>query len=627
MAEETKFIITELNKLLNREYNLSSFESLSKDELLSIVCDVLVVLDVIPKGEYDSNSAVSIIFDALQNIKYSPPDDVDPEEFLNGISLGNKSIIRIIVHWLLSKPEQVRKRAYLSKYVEKIECPPEILDDVEVGVLYAQYESLIEEFWKVYNENKKEEKLAVEAEELQHDISKMEEDSLKLHQRIEQQMRKIENIPHKEGLIAMVRSYRNEVNEQNKLEQQILEQQNLEVQMENELKELKEILLHKQTRHGNKVELVQLIADEVNTNNIIADQLADELKHVKQEMDLCESLIRGPEPSEANINDLTAELAKLNDEVQNLIENKMSTIDVSSDNQLVAFRNQATIIANKKQEVSKSVMELKSKMNSIQDEIVEKEDLLKTLIGGPLLQGDNLKKYVSKLRAQNILYKEYKGQLSALTTEIGILNRTVDILKSTDPSFDELLKGESVNHEAHFAKTSADTNDLKEEFKSISEESDRVRAETAQLREELKVCMADLEPILNEYNQYKENFEEVTKMSSNQLKQINEEISTLEEEIKTQEEKWKSMQRENQRKEELLVRLSEDIINSGDVLNTQPSQVSILEGKLEQQVKIKNMLADELSNLELQKVESREMLVRLDEIIMLLKAKLKYSSA
>lgn len=36
MAEDTKFIVTEINKLLSRNYNLISFSALGSDDLLQV---------------------------------------------------------------------------------------------------------------------------------------------------------------------------------------------------------------------------------------------------------------------------------------------------------------------------------------------------------------------------------------------------------------------------------------------------------------------------------------------------------------------------------------------------------------------------------------------------------------
>lgn len=41
MTEDLKFIVSEVNKSLKTEYNLISFDSLSVETLLQVLCDVL----------------------------------------------------------------------------------------------------------------------------------------------------------------------------------------------------------------------------------------------------------------------------------------------------------------------------------------------------------------------------------------------------------------------------------------------------------------------------------------------------------------------------------------------------------------------------------------------------------
>lgn len=624
MGEETKFVISELNKLLNKNYNLSSFESLSKEQLLQILCDTLMNLEAMPSIDVQKSpeQAIIIVLEILQNIKYSPAKDVTPEEFREGIALGNRTIIRPILYWLLSNPQQVKKRAYLAKYVEKVECPVEMLDDADIRIMHTQYENLIDEFWKAYSENRKEKRNAMEAKELQQDIAKMEDDTSRLLQRIEQQKEKIDNIPNKEVLLTIVRTYRNEMNEQKKLEEQLIEQKNLEVQMETEIKDLKNKLAYKKARHPANLEPMRQVMNELRTNKILETQLPEELKIAKKEFDLYESVIKGSEITMQDLNELNNEFTKVNAEIQALIERKMAS-NSNTDSELGPFRNQAAIIANKKQEISNTVMELKNKMNAIDAEISEKEEVLMTLVGGPLLQGDNLKKYVAKLRENNIVYKEYKSQLRALTTEQGILTRTLDVLKLMDPSTEEMLKKKLENSTDAQEQLPSDSDELKNKVKKMATETDQVRAETAQIREELRAYTAEIQPIMNEYNRLKENFESITEPATDKLKQIDDDISTLEDQIKAQEDKWKIVKIENERKEELLHRLNEDLANAADPLNKQPTQIDILKQKLTQQEKSKKNLEEELKYLERQKV-LRSIINRKNEIQFLFCYRLKH---
>lgn len=45
MSEQLRFIVTEINKLSDKEYNLISFDALEPDQLLQVLVDVLAALE------------------------------------------------------------------------------------------------------------------------------------------------------------------------------------------------------------------------------------------------------------------------------------------------------------------------------------------------------------------------------------------------------------------------------------------------------------------------------------------------------------------------------------------------------------------------------------------------------
>ena len=47
-----------------------------------------------------------------------------------------------------------------------------------------------------------------------------------------------------------------------------------------------------------------------------------------------------------------------------------------------------------------------------------------------MLKGEEFKKYVSELRGKSALYKSKKAELSALSTEYGVLQRTEEVFLS-----------------------------------------------------------------------------------------------------------------------------------------------------------------------------------------------------
>jgi intraflagellar transport protein 81 len=56
-----------------------------------------------------------------------------------------------------------------------------------------------------------------------------------------------------------------------------------------------------------------------------------------------------------------------------------------------------------------------------------------------MLKGEEFKKYVNELRAKSNVYKIKKQELLAVSTELGILNRTIEILSSKEENLNKLV--------------------------------------------------------------------------------------------------------------------------------------------------------------------------------------------
>jgi len=60
------------------------------------------------------------------------------DEFRAGLISGRPEIIHPIIHWLLQRREELKKRAYLSRFLVKIDIAPEMRSDSDVIDLYEQ---------------------------------------------------------------------------------------------------------------------------------------------------------------------------------------------------------------------------------------------------------------------------------------------------------------------------------------------------------------------------------------------------------------------------------------------------------------------------------------------------------
>lgn len=58
--------------------------------------------------------------------------------FRQGLVQGDKAIIYPILEWLLKNLEDLKKRAYLARFLVKVEIPTEILGDADISTVYEQ---------------------------------------------------------------------------------------------------------------------------------------------------------------------------------------------------------------------------------------------------------------------------------------------------------------------------------------------------------------------------------------------------------------------------------------------------------------------------------------------------------
>lgn len=601
MGEEIKLITTEINNLLGKNFSYVTLEKMETDKLLEVIHEVFVKLNILSTNEtpMDSDSAAIAILEGLNKIKYSPDADIKPEDFREGILTGNYSTIKPILYWIFSNPKQVQKRAYLARYVDKIEIPLELLEEEEFRSLKTQYDSLVEEFWRAYNENKKAKKAALEAKELQQDIVKMEEDILKLKQRIEQQEEKLETIPNKESLFAAVRVYRNEYKEQERLEEQIAECQERIAKRQNDIKELQNKIAVVRAQNSVDKDPLEEAMNEKTTNDIILQTLPSDAEDLEEQAEALKTVLNEPEPTEEDIDEQEAEINKLTEEVKVLSE-RQTVLDNSPDNQIGSVQSQMAATEEDKRQVVLGLVTEQSKLSKIEAKISVKEEQLEKLVGGPILQGDSLKEYVSKLREKNVAYKESKDDLHALTMEAGIVSRTLDILKSLDPSTEDLFQRR--DEILTVQENISDLDEARSKVKKLCIDLEKAHAETNQVKEELNNFTAEMQPFFDEYNQLEEVYDELTGDVVKQQEKLKADYETLQEEIKIHEEKWKNLQQDREQKEALLFRLSEDIINIADALNTQPTQKDILLKTIEEQKELKKNLDKQLEDIEVKKV-------------------------
>ncbi|XP_063245204.1 intraflagellar transport protein 81 homolog isoform X4 [Bacillus rossius redtenbacheri] len=519
MSEELKFIVSELNSSLGKNFNLISFDSLNSEQLLQILTDVLAEIDASNKvdirGEEPEQTTVRIL-EMLRVLKYKPSAEISPTTFRQGLVQADKSIIHSILEWLFRNMKDLKKRAYLAQYLVKVEVPLDIMGDADVATLYEQYEALIEEFKTVHKESEAVKNSGYSTTELRVDLEEMEREKDIVLKRIERMQKKIESMPNKESMLAAAHALRKERDREKELANQRQEQQvalahteQRAVRLQQQLKDMR------RTAVGATPEaLFQRLEEETNVSTYIVKQkLPKEIETRNQEVEILEKVLGESAMGRSDLDALNGKLQALNNEINQLVERHLATKN-PTDDKLAPFRQQAAIIARKKETVTEQLKELQSTVNALDDELAEKQARLQELAGESVLSQEEFKRYVNKLRGRSCVYKRQRAELLALRAEAGVLARTLEVLQARSRA---AVQGLSLIEEQHgvagYHSTEQRLDEVSQEKASVDQEKGKTLEEmttlVVQINQRIASKKAELAPLIKELRALREKHQEL----------------------------------------------------------------------------------------------------------------------
>ncbi|KAK6632280.1 hypothetical protein RUM44_007321 [Polyplax serrata] len=580
---QLKAIVEQLNALLNKNYNLISFDSLNEEQLLQVVTDVL--------GEIDKNNKVDIhqedleetavrILEMLRILKYKLNPRMSVTTFHQGLIQGDKHVIHPILEWLLANMDDLKKRSYLAQFLVKLDVPPEMLGDPDISFLYEQYESQIEEFKDTHKKYEALKSSGMSITELRTDITAMEKEKDSVEKKIEKLRQRIENVPGKTALLESAKALREEKQKEKELSSQA-EQQTSQIMVNDQrlrrlqvqLKELKQ-----SSAAASAEKLLRKLEEECSVNNYIAKQkLPQEIKNRQVDVKILESVMREPNITHADLEELNNQIQQIGSEINEMVEKHLATQNVSEDKN-APFRQQASIIAKKKENKAEQLGELRNALSNIEEEFEEKQGKLKELAGDTILRGEEFKKYANKLKGRTVVYKQNRAELSALKSESSILTRTLEILKSRDQNVTKALEKEEAEHGVlgfrdtveTLEKVTEETTDFDSvKGKTLDEMSILIQQLSRRIEEkktELAPLISELRPLREQFQELSEEYEHKKKMYDstasaleNNVHKLLEEVEKLKTSVEESEKEISTLEAENKRAKEYSVKVGEEL--------------------------------------------------------------------
>ncbi|XP_078523624.1 intraflagellar transport protein 81 homolog isoform X1 [Lissotriton helveticus] len=522
MSDQIKFIVEKLNKdPFKKNYNLISFDSLEPMQLLQVLNDVLAEID--PKHAVDireemPDQTAKRMLTLLGILKYKPPGNTgDMSTFRQGLVVGSKPVIHPVLHWLLQRTNELKKRAYLARFLVKLEVPAEFLQDDVVADTSKQYEELMEGFKNLHKECEQLKASGLSTAEIRRDISAMEEEKDQLIKRVERLKKRVESVQNHQRMLEIARQLRLEKEREESVAQQKQEQKNQLFHAEQRLQRAQHQL--RDMRHAaadaKPESLMKRLEEEIKFNSyMVTEKLPKELESKKQALHFLQKVVTEPAMGQSELNELEVKIHEINANINQLIEKRMMRSD-PMDDKLSLFRQQASIIARKKEAKAEELQEAKEELANVEKEIVHKANEARDFDGSEVLKGDEFKRYVSKLRGKSTVFKKKRQELAELKAEHGVLQRTEEILKQRHEAVQQQLQ--AIEQKRGISGYS-DTQEELERVSALKSEMDEVKGRTlddmSDMVKKLNAMIAEkksaLAPVIKELRPLRQKCQELT---------------------------------------------------------------------------------------------------------------------
>ncbi|XP_022070165.1 intraflagellar transport protein 81 homolog [Acanthochromis polyacanthus] len=564
MSEQLKFIVEQLNKEpFKKNFNLITFDTLEPMQLLQILNDVLAEID--PKQALDireemPEQTVKRMCALLGMLKYKPPGNLsDVTSFRQGLVTGSKPLIHPILHWLLQRVPELKKRAYLARFLVKLEVPAEFLQDDVINDTYHQYEELVEGFKTYHKECEQLRTSGFSTAEIRRDISAMEEEKDQLIKRVERLKKRVESVSNHQRMLEQARQLRVEKEREESLTHQKQEQKNQLFQAEQRLLRSQQQLkdMRQAATDANPESLMKRLEEEIKINSyMVSEKLPKELEGMRRTVQYLQKVALEPAMGQADLQELEDKIKEADCQINHLIEKRMMRNDPMDDN-LTLYRQQASIIIRRKESKAEELQEAREELAAAERELRQRSSQAQGSDGEEVIRGDELKRLLVKLRGKGTVYKKKRQEIAELKAEYGVLQRTEEILKQRHETVQQKLqtmeaeKGISgySNTQEELERVSAMKSELDEKKgRTLDDMSEMVKklnsmivekkSALAPIIKELRSLRQHCQELSQEYEEKKAQYESCAAGLESNRSKLEQEVKALREEMGQKENRY-----------------------------------------------------------------------------------------
>ncbi|KAJ3072165.1 Intraflagellar transport protein 81 [Podochytrium sp. JEL0797] len=359
---------------------------------------------------------------------------LDVNSLRQEIQDADRALLLEILYFLCKDMAIHKKRCYLAPFLEIVDVPSDFIQDDVMLELSEQVSEMQDQFKELHRYVEGLRQTGGATASMKREIQQMEEEKQQVLSKIGKIKKKVEQVPNHQVWLEAAKKLRMEQQADANISERIREQKAAVQNADKKYAAVQQVL--KEARNtamsGGAESLLAKMQEECKMNKYLATtNLPQTMNETKQRIRDLKRVINEPALREVDFENMDQEVKMLNEETVRLAEKKLLKAN-SGDDKLSLFRQQAAIIARKKEGTAQRLNSLTEEVMRLSDELDKRRDQHRGGPGGRALKGDDLKKYVGELRIKSNLYKQKRADLSETQTEHGILQRTHQILSNRE---------------------------------------------------------------------------------------------------------------------------------------------------------------------------------------------------
>ncbi|TPX60824.1 hypothetical protein PhCBS80983_g01510 [Powellomyces hirtus] len=419
-------------------------------QLMQLITDAMAVIDEAnPQSPHkkvdmrneDPEESVLRVAVFLQLLKWKDAGDMDV--LCQKLMEGDRTTILRVLYFLLKDLNQHKKRAYLAPFLASVDVPAEFV----TGDLMRQVEELQEQFKDTHKAVDGVRGSGNSAALIKKDIQQLEDEKQQVQSKIQKIRKRVEEIPHHEAWLEAAKNLRLEQQNETEMAERIKEQRHQTLQAENrytaalqELKDARSAI----ASGGPDALYIKMEEDNKMNKYLASENLPKQLDDAQQHLRELKKVLAEPAMGMQDLAALESQIRELNEGIAKLAEQRLAKT-TKGDDKLALFRQQAAIILRKKEGTTVRLAAATEEVNALLGELEKKKEAAAAQ-GAKMPKGEEFKRYVAELRTKSTVYKRKKAELSALTAEFGVLQRTEEILASRQQGMEDSLTAMEKRH-------------------------------------------------------------------------------------------------------------------------------------------------------------------------------------